>query len=1481
MRVNSPPFQNWWDADPQDCNIEKYFNPAHPYNIGACPEPPLVFVDLDSKPDRGKSVREFIASRPELQNVPRHASRGGEHLVFVCEDLPVFLNEHGNRYLTPLRAQLSETVSAELFHSSHSNIVLPVSQHPVRDSANEPHFVYTWTRTGVIPKVTWQWLQDTFGFKAPEYRYRAKDQPKKKSSCHQQFRGDLTSLDVVRLLEELGHPPTLLQADTAMYGLLCPWHQEHTEDNGRPTGSSTVIWQPNNGQWPSFDCKHAHCAGRKLQELLEWAEHQEPGIVDRFCARERVWSPGQQSVDGKPRILHPHGRPETTVYREIGQVVGPAQCWFNRGDEIVTVQLVPSGFFYSENESTKYNVASYTVGLRELNAIRAKSSLEKYIEPGVLAKDKTGEQEFVPKSFSTDFCAGLIESEQLKEQLGLIARILTVPLPFRLGNKLVYPKAGYDPRFATFLLPNAPAIQPLPLNDALKVIDKLYQDFCFTNEQSRTHAIARLITPFARAILGWTTRVPLWFYCANRPRAGKDYLSGITLIVYEGHAFEDLPIGRESEETGKRIMAAARSGRRFMHFSNCQRYLEDQYLTQAVTNPTINGRRLGSNDASSDLSVPNEIEFSLSANVGLTYREDFEPRMRKIELAYYEEHPNARVFRDKFLHRTVLENRALILSAIAALYDNWKQKAFPEGQTDFISYPDWASIVGGVMTAAGLGDPCRVFEGEFNTGGDLKTATMTELFRVCFEAFADAWVVKKQIYHRIHEATLAEKDTDGNDTAKKEAEGNDILRWFGPLEGTEDARKNQTALGILLHQFKNRILDGVQLLIDESSNRSIRHRYRFKRLYKSRSEGVSGPYSGQMPHPNPETPPESGHLGHLGHLKRLADVCARGKNVSLPSIQGGKDKKSIFSLVNEPLSVSKVSEVSTLTADSLALDLETFAEVRVSKANRAASKPVKIRPTGEALSPWKGQIRLLTLADSADNIQSFDLRQGPLPPEIQAAITSQELIIHHAAFDLRFLAHKLGLWPGRVFCTLTASYLLDPLRSVRHSLGAVLERYLAVTLPKEHGSSDWGAFVLTDAQLEYARDDVRYLHRLRDVLTQALAAAGQSQMFALEMALLAIITRMELHGFALDTDLIRSMLVEQKARAAQLHKEIRNAFLAPALNPNAPEQLQTAFGGIGVSLENTEEETLCAIADPRAQLVLDYRGVEKLVGTLESLLENQREGRIYAQFNPLGAVSGRFSSRHPNLQQIQRGPVRAVFVASGADRVLIVADYSQIELRIAALVAGEAVMINALKEGIDLHSKIAAVSLRIDLRKVTKEQRNIGKTINFGFLYGRSAEGYRRGVRKDYGLILTSAEARAYRNAFFTIYPAIAAWHQDCQRKAKDPNNNQTRTIFGRRLVAQRDDPWARFNLWTNYVVQGACADLLKAAMVKIASILPSDCHLVATVHDELIYDAPAAPAEEYRGMISLVMEEVFSEIFGTAVPIVAEAKVCTNWAQK
>jgi hypothetical protein len=131
----------------------------------------------------------------------------------------------------------------------------------------------------------------------------------------------------------------------------------------------------------------------------------------------------------------------------------------------------------------------------------------------------------------------MVHSSQLARELPRIARVLTVPLPFRPhgSKRLIYPAKGYDDRFLTYLVEDAPQIdETFPLNKALEVSAWMHREFCFTNEQSRVHAIARLLTPFARALLGGTTRVPLWYSCANRPGAGKDYLSGVPLIVYEG-----------------------------------------------------------------------------------------------------------------------------------------------------------------------------------------------------------------------------------------------------------------------------------------------------------------------------------------------------------------------------------------------------------------------------------------------------------------------------------------------------------------------------------------------------------------------------------------------------------------------------------------------------------------------------------------------------------------------------------------------------------------------------------------------------------------------------------------------------------------------------------------------------------------------------------------------------------------------------------
>jgi twinkle protein len=198
-----------------------------------------------------------------------------------------------------------------------------------------------------------------------------------------------------------------------------------------------------------------------------------------------------------------------------------------------------------------------------------------------------------------------------------------------------------------------------------------------------------------------------------------------------------------------------------------------------------------------------------------------------------------------------------------------------------------------------------------------------------------------------------------------------------------------------------------------------------------------------------------------------------------------------------------------------------------------------------------------------------------------------------------------------------------------------------------------------------------------------------------------------------------------------------------------------------------------------------------------------------------------------------------------------------------------------------LHRKIAAANLRKTPEEVTKAERNtVGKSTNFGFLYGQGAKGFRVYARTTYDLELTSLQAETFRANFFRMYPALKRWHEDCWHEAK-AGAKEARTILGRLLLPQFDSEWSRFNMLINYVVQGSCADLLKLAMVKIAPLMPSDAHLVATVHDELVYDVPASKAEQYRDTIRMAMEEAFVEMFGAVVPVEVEAKVCSNWEEK
>jgi Bifunctional DNA primase/polymerase, N-terminal len=518
-----PAVEAWWNYDPQDCDVDRWFQNGHPHNIGVAPKGGLAFIDLDSKADKGASVQEFLAEHSELENIPRHKTAGGAHLVMVCTDVPRWKAANGKPYQGKVCGQINERVSSEIFYCDHQNLVLPPSKHPSGIS-------YAWDRFGDSEKWPWDGMRGLFCFAEPTFA--AKRKSKKEAPWHVQFRGDLATLDLVRLLEELGIHAELQDADEARYIIPCPWETEHSTQ-GDPDAR---IWQGGD-HCPGFKCHHSHCAARTIKDVLEWAEAKEPAIVDRFCSRLRVWEKGKISAEGKPQILHAIGRLESEVYKEIGEVIGPKHFWFVRNAEVNVIAEVPSGFVYSDDPEENFTVGANTIGFRELAAIQAKSDLEEHIEPGIKKFNGGPEPEFEAKSFSSDFCCGMIQSAQLKRTLPLITRLLTVPVPFRLKAGLVRPKIKYDRQFGTYLMPDAPRIWKVSLEKAKEILARLHAGFCFTNEQSRTHAIARLITPFARAMLGWTERVPLWFYSANRPRAGKDYLAAIPLKLprFDGH----------------------------------------------------------------------------------------------------------------------------------------------------------------------------------------------------------------------------------------------------------------------------------------------------------------------------------------------------------------------------------------------------------------------------------------------------------------------------------------------------------------------------------------------------------------------------------------------------------------------------------------------------------------------------------------------------------------------------------------------------------------------------------------------------------------------------------------------------------------------------------------------------------------------------------------------------------------------------------
>ena len=556
------------------------------------------------------------------------------------------------------------------------------------------------------------------------------------------------------------------------------------------------------------------------------------------------------------------------------------------------------------------------------------------------------------------------------------------------------------------------------------------------------------------------------------------------------------------------------------------------------------------------------------------------------------------------------------------------------------------------------------------------------------------------------------------------------------------------------------------------------------------------------------------------------------------------------------------------------------------------------------LDPEGDRVRLVQVAFNG-NVTLVDAFALPEPASALAqlfeAMRGVEVVGHNLQFDLRFLA-KLGFVPGRVFCTMLASQVLhagerDENRHgrLKHSLEAVVERELGLKLNKNEQASDWSRPQLTPDQLRYAADDVRHLPALAETFKGHLASANLTATAELEMRALKGVawTRPVAVDTAAWTSAANSAESERNRLAEEMDAVAPNrTTLTASRNWNSPDEVKAAFTILGIGLTNTDDDTLAEVDHPLAGLLRRYRAAAKRAGSCGArwLADHAPHGFVSASWNQLGA-GARMSCSSPNLQQIPRGAgYRKCFVARPG-HVLVKADYSQIELRVAAVVAGEARMIEAYAKGDDLHALTAATLTGKPVTDVVKADRQLAKAVNFGLLYGMGWKSLGRYAASNYGVTLTDDEAKRHRAAFFRAYPRIRSWHSrvDHWLEATIRQNPDAVLLSHTRGTRRRAIPAAKttaggraypnLNEHLNFPVQGTAADGMKAAIAllwerrdRCPGAVP-----VLFVHDEIVVEVPEADADAAKDWLVAAMADGMQPLI-PGVPAVVEACIAKTW---
>ncbi|WP_277559803.1 DNA polymerase I [Acinetobacter beijerinckii] len=502
---------------------------------------------------------------------------------------------------------------------------------------------------------------------------------------------------------------------------------------------------------------------------------------------------------------------------------------------------------------------------------------------------------------------------------------------------------------------------------------------------------------------------------------------------------------------------------------------------------------------------------------------------------------------------------------------------------------------------------------------------------------------------------------------------------------------------------------------------------------------------------------------------------------------------------------------------------------------------------------------------------------------------------HHLKYDAHIFANHGISIQGWYFDTMLASYVFNA-AATRHGMDDVARVYLSHLTTTFEQIAGKGAKQKSFNQIElevaahYAAEDAHVTYRLYEVLAAKLKSSPELVhiLHNIEMPVARVLTGMEEDGIKLDHAFLDQLSVEFSETMQTLENQATE-LAGEAFNIASPKQVgEVLFDRLGLKggkktatgQYSTSESILEKIEHPLAEVILEHRGLAKLKNTYtDRLVEQSHDSthRVHTSYHQALTATGRLSSTDPNLQNIPiRTPIgrqiRRAFIAPEG-RVLLAADYSQIELRLMAHFSQDDALVHAFQQGQDVHRRTASEVLGIAIEDVTNDQRRQAKAVNFGLLYGMSEFGLTR------QLGFSREESRSYIARYFQRYPGVLDYMERTRQIARE--QGFVETILGRRLytpdilASNKMIKQAAERAAINAPLQGSAADIIKLAMIAVDKVLPKDqAKLLLQVHDELVFEADAAIADE----LSIQIADVMQSVLEISVPFVVEVGQGPNW---